>query len=204
LSSEDDTILEAARRTSDILGLSGFSLTAVLWQEVDYPGQRGAKVITPHFPVLVGSKLAISEILRGRLAAEDWSPILAPSLIFYRKLKRRSTIGTLLRILPALLILTGFLVLPEALASPVPLIVGLIVAAMVFFVLGVYSAIRLDRLLVLEADNEAAKVIGSTSLIEALRKFEHFRELDAARGGEWPEYGDHPTIAKRIASLQNP
>jgi len=204
LSSEDDTILEAARRTGDILGLSGFSLTAVLWQEVDFPGRRGAKVITPHFPVLVGSKLVISEILRGRLAAEDWGPILAPSLIFYRKLKRRSTVGTFLRILPALLILTGFLVLPEALASPVPLIVGLIVAAVVFFVLGVYSAIRLDRLLVLEADKEAAKAIGSTSLIEALRKFEHLRELDAARGGEWPEYGDHPRITERIASLQNP
>ena len=204
MSSEDDTILEAARRTGDILGLSGFSLTAVLWQEVDFPGRRGAKVITPHFPVLVGSKLVISEILRGRLAAEDWEPILAPSLIFYRKLKRRSTVGTFLRILPALLILTGFLVLPEALASPVPLIVGLIVAAVVFFVLGVYSAIRLDRLLVLEADKEAAKAIGSTSLIEALRKFEHLRELDAARGGEWPEYGDHPSITKRIASLQNP
>jgi len=204
LSSEDDTILEAARRTGDILGLSGFSLTAVLWQEVDFPGRRGAKVITPHFPVLVGSKLVISEILRGRLAAEDWGPILAPSLIFYRKLKRRSTVGTFLRILPALLILTGFLVLPEALASPVPLIVGLIVAAVVFLVLGVYSAIRLDRLLVLEADKEAAKVIGSVSLIEALRKFEHLRELDAARGGEWPEYGDHPSITKRIASLQNP
>ena len=204
MSSEDDTILEAARRTGDILGLSGFSLTAVLWQEVDFPGRRGAKVITPHFPVIVGSKLVISEILRGRLAAEDWGPILAPSLIFYRKLKRRSTIGTFLRILPALLILTGFLVLPEALASPVPLIVGLIVAAVVFFVLGVYSAIRLDRLLVLEADKEAAKVIGSVSLIEALRKFEHLRELDAARGGEWPEYGDHPSITKRIASLQNP
>ncbi len=174
MSSEDDTILEAARRTGDILGLSGFSLTAVLWQEVDFPGRRGAKVITPHFPVLVGSKLVISEILRGRLAV------------------------------PALLILTGFLVLPEALASPVPLIVGLIVAAVVFFVLGVYSAIRLDRLLVLEADKEAAKVIGSVSLIEALRKFEHLRELDAARGGEWPEYGDHPSITKRIASLQNP
>ncbi|TMI22169.1 hypothetical protein E6H31_03120 [Candidatus Bathyarchaeota archaeon] len=204
MSSEDDTILEAARRTGDILGLSGFSLTAVLWQEVDFPGRRGAKVITPHFPVLVGSKLVISEILRGRLAAEDWGPILAPSLIFCRKLKRRSTVGTFLRILPALLILTGFLVLPEALASPVPLIVGLIVAAVVFFVLGVYSAIRLDRLLVLEADKEAAKVIGSVSLIEALRKFEHLRELDAARGGEWPEYGDHPSITKRIASLQNP
>src|SRR5438093_13567534 len=123
-----------------MLGLSEFYLTAVLWQDVDYPGRKGDKVITPHFPVLVGSKLAISEILRGRLAAEDWGPILAPSLIFYRKLKRRSTIGTFLRILPALLILTGFLVLHEALASPVPLIVGRIVAAVVFFVLDVTSA----------------------------------------------------------------
>jgi len=81
--------------------------------------------------------------------------------------------------------------------------VGLIVAAVVFFVLVVYRAIRLDRLLVLEADKQAAKVIGSASLIEALRKFERFRELGAARGGEWPEYGDHPSITKRIADLQS-
>jgi hypothetical protein len=186
-----------------MLGLSGFSLAAVSWQEAMSPGSKGAKVVSPHFPVLVGSKLVISAVLRGRLAAEDWGPILAPSLIFYRKLKRRSTIGTFLRVLPALLILTGFLVLPEALASPAPLIVGLIVAAVVFFILGVYSAIRLDQLLVLEADKEAAKIIGSASLIEALRKLEHLRELDAARGGEWPEYGDHPSITKRIANLQS-
>jgi hypothetical protein len=196
-------ILEAARRTSDILGLSGFSPTAVSWQEAMSPGSKGAKVVSPHFPVLQGAKLIISSVLQGRVAPEEWGPILAPSLIFYRKLKRRSTIGTFLRVLPALLILTGFLVLPEALASPAPLIVGLIVAAVVFFILGVYSAIRLDQLLVLEADKEAAKIIGSASLIEALRKLEHLRELDAARGGEWPEYGDHPSITKRIANLQS-
>jgi len=89
LPSEGDTILEAARRTSDILGLTGFSLVAVSWEKVTNQGRKGAKVITPHFPVLEGEKLLISPILQGRLVAEDWGPILAPSLIFYRKLKER-------------------------------------------------------------------------------------------------------------------
>jgi len=187
-----------------MLGLTGSSLVAVSWEKVTNQGRKGAKVVTPHFPVVEREKLLISPILQGRLVAEDWGPILAPSLIFYRKLKRRSTVGTFLRVLPALIILTGFLVLPEALASPAPLIVGLVAAAVVFLILSVYSAIRLDRLLVLEADKEAVKVIGSASLIETLRKLEHLRELDVARGGEWPEYGDHPSITKRIANLQNP
>jgi hypothetical protein len=85
LSAEDDTILEAARRTSDILGLTGFSLVALSWEKVTNQGRKGAKVVTPHFPVLEDAKLIISPILQGRVAAEDWGSVLAQSLIFYRR-----------------------------------------------------------------------------------------------------------------------
>jgi hypothetical protein len=71
LSSEDDTILEAARKTSDILSLSGLSPTAVSWQEAMNPGSKGAKVVSPHFPVLQGAKLIISPVLQGRVALDD-------------------------------------------------------------------------------------------------------------------------------------
>jgi len=206
LSSETETILEAARRTSDALGLSGFSPTAVSWQEAMNPGSRGVKVITPHFPVLQGARLIISPILQGRVAPEDWGPILAPSLIFYRQLKKSYNIGALFRLLPGLLLFLGFLAF-SYLFLPHPsdeLVGGIVVGVIVLIVLGTYNVIRLSRSLVLKADRQAALVIGTQSLIEILRKLEVLRELDASRGNDWPEYGDHPSITKRIANLQNP
>ncbi len=206
MSSEDDTILEAARRTSDILGLSGFSPTAVSWQEAMNPGSKGAKVVSPHFPVLQGAKLIISPILQGRVVPEDWGPILAPSLIFHRRLKKGYNIGALIRLLPGLLLFLGFLVY-SYLFLPHPsdeLVGGIVVGVIVLIVLGAYSVIRLSRSLVLQADREASLVLGTQSLIEVLKKLETLRELDASRGKDWPEYGDHPSITKRIANLQSP
>jgi hypothetical protein len=198
--------LEAARRTSDILGLTGFTLVAVSWEKVTNQGRKGAKVVTPHFPVLEGPKLIISPVLQGRVGLDDWGPILAPSLIFYRRLKKSYNIGALIRVLPGLLFFGGFLIF-SYLFLPHPstqLIIGIIVGVIVFIVLGAYSVIRLGRSLVLKADREAALVIGAQSLIEVLRRLETLRELDASRGRDWPEYGDHPSITKRIANLQSP
>ena len=205
MSSETETILEAARRTSDALGLSGFSPTAVSWQEAEHPGSKGARIITPHFPVLEDTTLIISPTLHGRVAPEDWGPILAPSLIFYRTLEKGYNIGAVIRVLPALLLFLGFLVFSYLfLRHPSnELVVGVVVGAIVLLALGVYSGIRLGRSLVLKADREAALVIGPQSLMEALRKLEILREHDAPRGRDWPEFGDHPSITKRIANLQN-
>ena len=205
MSSETETILESARRTSDALGLSGFSPTAVSWQEAMNPGSRGVKVVTPHFPVLRGAKLIISSILQGRVVPEDWGPILAPSLIFFRTLEKGYNIGAVIRVLPALLLFLGFLVFSYLfLRHPSnELVVGVVVGAIVLLALGVYSGIRLGRSLVLKADREAALVIGPQSLVEALRKLEILREHDASRGRDWPELDDHPSITKRIANLQN-
>jgi len=205
LSSEAETILGAAHRTSDRLGLNGFSPTAVSWEEVTNQGRKGAKVVTPHFPVFEGARLLISPILQGRLVAEDWGPILAPSLIFHRRLEKDYNIGALIRFLPGILFFIGFLVF-SYLFLPHPsiqLVLGLVVGDIVIIALGMYSAIRLSRSLVLKADSEAVLVIGIQALIEVLRKLETLREQDASRGNDWPEYGDHPSITKRIANLQN-
>ena len=205
MSSEAETILGAAHRTSDRLGLNGFSPTAVSWEEVTNQGRKGAKVVTPHFPVFEGARLLISPILQGRLVAEDWGPILAPSLIFHRRLEKDYNIGALIRFLPGILFFIGFLVFSYLfLPHPsVQLVLGLVVGDIVIIALGMYSAIRLSRSLVLKADRQAALVIGTQSLIEILRKLEVLRELDASRGNDWPEFGDHPIITKRIANLQN-
>jgi len=111
-----------------------------------------------------------------------------------------------LRLLPGLLLFLGFLAF-SYLFLPHPsdeLVGGIVVGVIVLIVLGAYNVVRLSRSLVLKADGQAALVIGTQSLIEILRKFEVLRELDASRGIDWPEYGDHPSITKRIANLQNP
>jgi hypothetical protein len=205
MSSENGTILEAARRTSDILGLSGFHPLAVSWENVTSQGSKGAKVVTPHFPVLEGEKLIISPILQGRVAPGDWDPILAPSLIFHRRLKKSYNIGALIRLLPGLLLFLGLLAF-SYLFLPRPsseVIIGIIVGVIVLIVLGAYGIIRLSRSVVLQADREASLVIGTQSLIDVLRRLEALREHDASPGNDWPEYGDHPSITKRIANLQS-
>jgi hypothetical protein len=205
LSSEDGVILEVARRTSDVLGLGGFYPVAVSWEDVTNQGQKGAKVVTPHFPVFEGAKLIISPILQGRVAAEDWGSILAPSLIFYRRLRRSYNIRVLISFLPALLFVLGLLVfgllfMPH---SSDLIVVGFVPGSIALVLLGAYSMLRLGLSLVLKADREAALIIGSPSLINVLRKLESLREHDASQGHDWPEYGDHPSITKRIANLQN-
>ena len=205
MSSEDGIILEAARQTRDIIGLSRVSPTTVLWQEMDFLG-KGGRAITPHFPVLkLGAYLFISPILQGRVASEDWGPILAPTLIFYGRLKRAYNIGTLIRVLPGFLFLAGFFLF-SYLYIPHPdtlLVIGVIVPVLIVIIFGAYSSIRLGRKLVLQADEEAAEALGAASLVDVLRKLEALRERDASIGHEWPEWGDHPTLAKRIANLQN-
>ena len=111
----------------------------------------------------------------------------------------------MIRFLPGILFFIGFLVF-SYLFLPHPsiqLVLGLVVGDIVIIALGMYSAIRLSRSLVLKADSEAVLVIGIQALIEVLRKLETLREQDASRGNDWPEYGDHPSITKRIANLQN-
>ena len=196
-----------ARRTNDILGLTGFSPVAVSWQEAEHPGTKGAKVVTPHFPVFDDETLTliISPILQGRVGPDDWGPILAPSLIFYRRLKTNYNVGSLIRILPGLSLFLGFLAFSFFLI-PHPsneIVIGVVVGTVALLVLGVYSIIRLGRSLVLRADKQAALVIGTHTLIESLRTLEVLREHDASRGNDWPEYGDHPSIRKRIVNLQN-
>jgi Zn-dependent protease with chaperone function len=122
------------------------------------------------------------------------------------RLKKSYNIGSLVRFLPGLLLLAGFLLFGY-LSLPHPsteLVLGIIVSVVVLISLGFYSVIRLGRSLALKADREASLVVGSQSLIEALKKLEVLREHDASRGNNWPEYGDHPSITKRIANLQNP
>jgi len=189
-----------------MLGLTGFSPTTVSWEHVTHAGRRGAKVVTPHFPVLEDAKLIISPILQGRVAAEDWGTILAPSLIFYRRFRRSYNIGVLISFLPALLfvlglLVFGFLFMPH---SSDAIVVVFVPGSIALVLLGAYSMLRLGLSLVLKADREAALVIGSLSLISVLRKLESLREHDASQGHDWPEYGDHPSITKRIANLQNP
>ena len=84
------------------------------------------------------------------------------------------------------------------------IVVGFVPGSIALVLLGAYSMLRLGLSLVLKADREAALVIGSLSLINVFRKLESLREHDASQGNDWPEYGDHPSITKRIANLQSP
>jgi len=201
---DDGAILEIARRTSDRMGLQGSNPARLSWQMMLNPGRRGASPITPHFPVLQGSLLILSEILKGRVTPEEWGPVIASSLVYYRKLRRAYKIGTILRILPGIIFMIAFLAFGFAFfPTPSGVLIGWFIAVVIaLIVAGSYSSLRLNRKLVLKADREASEAIGTASLIESLKRLEALRESDTSRGEYWPEYGDHPSILKRIANLE--
>jgi Zn-dependent protease with chaperone function len=94
----------------------------------------------------------------------------------------------------------SFALQPAFLAQPVA-IVAFIVLVIALLVLGGYSGLRQGRKLVLEADNQAAEIVGRGVFLRVLEKVESFRQQDLASGKKWLEYGDHPTVQKRIENL---
>jgi hypothetical protein len=169
-----------------------------------HPGTRQASPITPHYPVLDRRQLFLSSILRGRLAPEEWRPLLASSLIFYTKLKERYNLGFLFRMLPAVFLFLGFFALGFVFRPAVDpaVIVGFIIAVVGLASVGAYSGIRLGRKMFLEADNEAAEIVGRLPFLQTLEKLDSLRQLDEEGRKKWMEYGDHPTLRKRIRNQE--
>ncbi len=211
-SSDDSKILNIARELCNSLGIEATSLETLSWQEAygsfpekDRRGNYLGRPVTPHFPIFYKSKLIISPVLNGRLQPEEYRPLLASSLYFEKKLSRTRNLGMLLRFAP--LLAAASLLIP-ALFLKFPILqdsIVLFVFIGIFLVAGaagVYTAIRLSRTLVLVADVKSSETTGRQSLINVLEKLESLRQLDERFDEDWPEYGDHPSIARRMENLK--
>lgn len=149
-------------------------------------------------------------MMKGKLEPEEWGPLLASSIVYYERFRRRNSIGALIRFSPMLLAVGIFLLLfvyPEPLPiAPAQFIVfGVFVVPSIAF-LSVLWVMRYSRAIGLRADEKAAEVVGREKLLEVLRKLDALRQQDLHMGGreEWIGYGDLPSLEKRLENMQKP
>jgi len=208
---EDATILAIARELCHMLGLEASSLSEVLWSDYPIavvsssrkiqlrpPFQRiSGPMISAHYPILIDNDrtLVLREMMKRRLDAKDWRPLICSSLIFYKQLGKRRNRK---KFLVALYLILNYALIPiQYLGILVPF--GSIVVGSA----GAYLARRIDRRQALEADLRTAKLLGKENFTKVLEKIETMRRSDLAQGRQkkWKDFP--PFVSSPAARIQN-
>ncbi len=214
---EDKQILQIARGLCQQLDIENVLPERISWQEQysrrgrlsqDKYGNPIGLELTPHYPLLDKRTLVLKPVMRGRLESEEWRPLLASSIIFYGRLWSEVSSRSVACFAPTLVLITIFLLgilLHNPLFNqllPVVAIAGLIV---ITAVLGVYASLLFSRRFMLLADTRAAQIVGADRIADVLRKIASLEQLDSERdrmsAWAWTDYGDAPSIKKRIENL---
>ena len=167
--------------------------------------------VSPDFPVIISNKVLLNPIMDGKLEPEEWAPLLASSLIFYRRLRGQNNRGALLRFSPMFLVLGLFLVLLAAGASsvvpltPVEFVIFGVVVVPVTGIFSLFRVMQFSRSLGLLSDRKAADVVGRDQLLGVLQRLDAFRRQDIQEGRrkDWISYGDLPSLGKRLENVQS-
>jgi len=147
--------------------------------------------------------------MQGRLASEEWKPLLVSSLIFYGQLRSQVTRRSALVFAPMLVLVAalvpGLLIRNSIFNDPVVFtLTALVIATAVG---GVYSSLLLSRKFMLLADRKASEQFGSQAFLKVLQKIQSLEQSDEQEdkmsAWAWTEYGDAPSIEKRIRNLQD-
>ncbi len=216
--SENRNILQLAQELCGQFNLETVSPEKLSWQEEwtnrgrfsqDKYGNPIGQRVTPHYPLLFKGSLILNPVLKGRLGVEEWRSLLVSSVIFYGRLKGKMNRRTALLFAPTLSLLVFFLVnvlLRGFLLSGLLPVLALAGVAIATAVAGAYSSLLVSRRLMLVADRTAAESTGPQSLLEVLRKIQRLRESDEKEdkmaAWAWTEYGDAPSVEKRIQNLE--
>lgn len=216
--SEDSRILQAARELCHQLNLENLSPEKVSWQDQystqgrwskDKRGNPIGRYVTPHFPLFFQRTLVLRPVMQGRLASEEWKPLLVSSLIFYGQLRSQVTRRSALVFAPMLVLVAalvpGLLIRNSIFNDPVVFtLTALVIATAVG---GVYSSLLLSRKFMLLADRKASEQFGSQAFLKVLQKIQSLEQSDEQEdkmsAWAWTEYGDAPSIEKRIRNLQD-
>lgn len=151
-------------------------------------------------------KIILAERMEGILDPEEWAPLLASSLIYWVKFRRRRIHVSIVRLfLPEGLAFAGIVLVAHLLRDP-----GLVLLALFPFVVvslvGLISYITAERNLRLQADVDASLVVGRENFLGVLRKI-YSLGLDDIKGGMTPgryrRLSLIPSIIDRINNLES-
>lgn len=219
-----DRILETARGLYQRLGVEGPPLDVVSWQDMYY-GRTGqpnrpfsdnfsrsggsGRLVSPDFPTIIKNKVLLKPMMKGRLEPEEWTPLLASSIIFYKQLRGQNNRGSLLRFSPMLIVLGIFLALlamgPGLPITPVEYVIFGVVAIPAIGIISLVWVMQFSKSLGLLADRKAAEVVGREQLLGVLEKISSMRQQDFQDGKRrnWTGYGNTPSLAKRVENLKS-
>ena len=195
---EDEKILSIFREVCAQLNYYKFNIQSISWK-----GRIGARrfppdalIIIPRFHILQLSNQAM-----GRLSPEEWRPILASGLLYYKNLNR----GMLKAILPimAIALLSPFIILADIKlvdGSFSGILFDLIdIALIIILVLSIIPFMILHKKLYLEMDDKAVQIVGKESLIASLTKLASIdQSMTTGKTGFF-----RPSIHERIQHLAN-
>jgi len=195
---EDEKILSIFRELCAQLNYYKFNIQAISWK-----GRIGARrfppdalLIIPRFHIL-----QLSDRAMGRLSPEEWRPILASGLLYYKNLSR----GMLKAILPtmAIALLSPFIILADIKlvdGSYSGILFDLIdIALIIILALSILPFMILHKKLYLEMDVKAVQIVGKESLIASLTKLASIdQSMTTGKTGFF-----RPSIQERIHHLAN-
>ncbi len=148
-------------------------------------------------------------MMKGRLEPEEWTPLLASSIIFYKQLRAQNNKGTLLRFSPMLIVLAIFLALlamgPSLPITPVEYIIFGVVAIPAIGIFSLFRVMQYSKSIGLLADRKAAELVGREQMLGVLQKLDALRQQDFLDGKRrnWVGFGNLPGLSSRVENLQN-
>jgi hypothetical protein len=131
--------------------------------------------------MILRGEIQLSSRAMGQLTPEEWRPIIASGLIYYKNLTRNSVVGMLTTMLPIALVVPAVLLLSFKYLEGSVLIYPIILALIVLTFLAGTRFLLQPKNLWFKADVEAAGLLGKESLVASLRKID---KLDPNRSGK--------------------
>src|SRR2546426_10023467 len=189
---EDQQLLEIARDLCRKLGYYNLNPDTISWKE-----KMGIRRLpADHFMMLRG-ELQLSTRSMGQLTPDEWRPIIASGLIYFKTLTRNSLVGMLTTMLPIALLVPAVLLVSFKYLEGSVLTYPIVLALIVLTILAGTRLLMYPKRLWFKADVEAAGILRKESLVESLRKID---QLDPNRTGKRGSLG-RPSPSERVENL---
>jgi len=189
---EDQQLLEIARDLCRKLGYYNLNPNTISWKE-----KMGIRRLSAdHFMILRGD-IQLSSRAMGQLTPEEWRPMIASGLIYYKTLTRNSLVGMLTTMFPIALLVPAVLLVSFKYLEGSILTYPIVLALIVLTFLAGTRFLMYPKRLWFKADVEAARILGKESLVESLRKID---QLDPNRTGKRGSLA-RPSPSERVENL---
>ncbi len=210
-SPEDTQILEIARSLTSQLGIDRFDPESLNWWDAVSSGKSSKIVPSDQCLIILKRKLVLAHRMNSKLTPDEWKPILSSSIVYEKKLFPKLRGKAVMFGFPGIIAFVAWAVLSAI----------FIQVASIRLTLGVFGWIPTIALLFaayskftpyqrrarLQADREAAQVVGREEFLDVLEKIDSFAMPDVEQSKEARLKGknrEFPSITERIENLRNP